>query len=138
MHTEDVLSATRMGLWRWESATGATSLDSVAAQLLGLSVRRDGKGTDPGLGGGVGIAAEGDWAAVALSEPAFRSRIHVVDYVELQAIATLVLAEQTLAEALVRVVVEDSVLRTIRIRMLPQGEGDTLALTGTVAEVPDT
>ncbi|MGH3313268.1 MAG: ATP-binding SpoIIE family protein phosphatase [Streptomyces sp.] len=138
MHTEDVLSATRMGLWRWESATGATSLDSVAAQLLGLSVRRDGEGTDPGLGGGVGIAAEGDWAAVALSEPAFRSRIHVVDYVELQAIATLVLAEQTLAEALVRVVVEDSVLRTIRIRMLPQGEGDTLALTGTVAEVPDT
>jgi serine phosphatase RsbU (regulator of sigma subunit)/anti-sigma regulatory factor (Ser/Thr protein kinase) len=40
MHTEDVLKATRTGLWRWDSATGASTVDVRTAQLLGVPFRR--------------------------------------------------------------------------------------------------
>ncbi|NLU76002.1 SpoIIE family protein phosphatase [Streptomyces sp. HNM0575] len=47
MHTEDVLKATRIGLWRWDSATGASTVDVVTAQLLGVPFRR-GRADDEG------------------------------------------------------------------------------------------
>jgi GAF domain-containing protein/anti-sigma regulatory factor (Ser/Thr protein kinase) len=158
MRTEDVLRASRVGLWRWDSATGVSTLDLCAAELLGIPIRKvtgtqsisvPGPGSDapsepeatPGTAaGGEGVGAfDDDSRTVALAETAIRSCIHVADYVDLMATATLALTEGTLVEAKVRVVDHDgAVVRTVRSRMAPLGEGRTLALIGTVSEVPET
>ena len=152
MRSEDVLKATKVGLWRWDSATGASTVDLCAARLLGIPVRQGGAesrsvsvpgpGSDtvpePGAETGPGPGADFGTETLTLSTTAVRSRIHVVDYVDLVATATLALTEGSLVEAVMRVVGEDGrVVRTVRCRMMPQGEGETLALIGTVAEVPE-
>ncbi|NLU69568.1 SpoIIE family protein phosphatase [Streptomyces sp. HNM0574] len=108
MRSEDVLAAVRTGLWQWDSATGSATLDSTAAHLLGV----------PSAPGRSGI--------LTMSAATFRSRVHVVDYVELQGIIDLALEEGTLAEALLRIVSpEGTVLRTVRVKLRaeqPRGE----------------
>ncbi|MFC4495720.1 SpoIIE family protein phosphatase [Streptomyces ovatisporus] len=153
MRTEDVLRAARVGLWRWDSVTGVATLDLCAADLLGvpvqqvtdshsISVSGPGSESDPGTGAGKGRTAdalEDDGQTLTLSETAVRSCIHVADYVDLMATATLALTEGTLVEAKVRVVDEHgAVLRTVRSRMVPLGERPSLSLIGTVSEVPET
>ncbi|WP_314175902.1 ATP-binding SpoIIE family protein phosphatase [Streptomyces winkii] len=156
MHTEDVLKATRTGLWRWDSATGASTVDVLTAQLLGLPFRRDqgprdrverplsvagpgsevpsGAGAEPGTGPGIHPGDE----TITLAEPSIRARIHFSDYVELTATATLALAEWTLVEAMLRIVDESgSVVRTVRTRMIPVEEEGMLSLVGTVSLVPE-
>ncbi|OEU90193.1 phosphatase [Streptomyces abyssalis] len=155
MHTEDVLRATRTGLWRWDSATGASTVDVRTAELLGLPFRQDassdrgerplsvagpgsevpsGAGAEPGTGPGAGAAKD----SITLAEPSIRSRIHFADYVELTATATLALAEWELVEAVLRVVDEDGhVVRTVRTRMVPVEEDGALSLIGTVAQLPE-
>ncbi|HWM35498.1 MAG TPA: GAF domain-containing SpoIIE family protein phosphatase, partial [Streptomyces sp.] len=154
MRTEDVLKATKVGLWRWDSATGASTVDLCAARLLGIPVRQGGAesrsisvlgpgsdtvpeaGAETEAGPDAGFGS--DTEMLTLSESAVRSRIHVADYVDLMATATLALSEGSLVEAVMRVVDQDGrVVRTVRSRMMPQGEGETLALIGTVAEVPE-
>jgi serine phosphatase RsbU (regulator of sigma subunit)/anti-sigma regulatory factor (Ser/Thr protein kinase) len=153
MRTDDVLRATGTGLWRWDSATGASTVDAFTAHLLGVPVRRTHRDSSrslsvfgPGSDTDVEAAAESEAGTgpgtggetLTLSETAVRSRIQAADYVNLMATATLALTEWTLVESVLRIVSEDgSVLRTVRARMLPQGEGDTLSLVGTMSEVPE-
>lgn len=144
MHTEDVLTATGTGLWRWDSATGVITVDSVAARLLGLAADPEERG---GARTGSGLRT--------LSEADLRARLHVVDYVDLQGIVTLAVTEDgsgtgtgtgaravpgaasgtghgggdgndggdgvRASEALLRVVDEEArVLRTVRVRLRPR------------------
>ncbi|MGW8377679.1 SpoIIE family protein phosphatase [Streptomyces sp. ODS28] len=109
MRTEDVLAAVRTGLWRWENATHTVTLDGRAARLLGL----------PGTGG-----PHHSTAALTVAQSTVRAHVHVVDFVELQGIITLAVAEGTVAEALLRVVDGDGeVVRTVRARLCPYEEG---------------
>ncbi|MBB5934002.1 SpoIIE family protein phosphatase [Streptomyces zagrosensis] len=115
MRTEDVLATIGTGLWRWDNASGAVTLDGVAARLLGLPA-----------------------VSVTLSESAGRARFHPVDWVEVSGIVNLALAEDSLAEARLRVVDEDgTVLRTVRSRARPVAHGERLEMVGTLEEVPE-
>ncbi|MFE3990726.1 SpoIIE family protein phosphatase [Streptomyces goshikiensis] len=120
MRTEDVLAAIATGLWRWDNASGTVSLDSVAARLLGLPAE-----------------------PVTLPEVAVRSRFHPVDWNEINGIVTLAVAEDTLAEARLRIMDEDGrVLRTVRSRSKalenhgPDGRVD-YELIGTIQEIAE-
>lgn len=114
MRTDDVLSATATGLWHWENVSNKVSLDSVAAGLLGMKAE-----------------------PVTLSLAEVRARFHVVDFVEMNSIMDIALAEGSVAEGLVRVIGEDgSVLRTVRLRLKPTGVGTEYAAVGTVSEIP--
>ncbi|WP_431043367.1 ATP-binding SpoIIE family protein phosphatase [Streptomyces sp. P1-3] len=94
MRTEDVLAAVATGLWRWDGASECVSLDAEAARLIGLPAE-----------------------PTTLGESAIRARFHPVDWVGVQAVAELAMAEGTLAEARLRVVDgRGTVLRTIRTR----------------------
>jgi serine phosphatase RsbU (regulator of sigma subunit) len=153
MHTEEVLEATRTGLWRWDSATGASTVDALTARLLGVPFRQ-GEAVDwderpltvagPGSEAPYGPEAEPRPApgpvegTMTLAEPSIRGRIHFADYVELTATATLALSEWTVVEAVMRIV-DDSgdTVRTVRTRMIPVEEDGTLALIGTIAQIPD-
>ncbi|HEV7626413.1 MAG TPA: SpoIIE family protein phosphatase [Streptomyces sp.] len=159
MRTDDVLRATRTGLWRWDSATGASTVDVLAAQLIGVPVRKaardadvdsrptsvSGPGSesdagfpDPSDDPDMGADTVFDRETLRLSETAVRSRIHVADYVDLMATATLALTEGTLAEAQLRIVDETgSVVRVVRTRMMPLEDSETFALIGTISEVPE-
>ncbi|MET9885265.1 SpoIIE family protein phosphatase [Streptomyces sp. NPDC006430] len=118
MRTEDVLAAIATGLWRWDNASGTVSLDSEAARLLGLPA-------EPAV----------------LPEVAVRSRFHPVDWNEINGIINLAVAEDTLAEARLRIMDEDGrVLRTVRSRSRPlenrivDGRFD-YELIGTIQEI---
>ncbi|MGP3980826.1 SpoIIE family protein phosphatase [Streptomyces sp. KR80] len=115
MRTEDVLSATATGLWRWDNASGAVALDAEAARLLGLPA-----------------------VDVTLSESALRSRFHPVDWVEINGVVNLAIAEGTLAEARLRIMGDDGkVLRIVRTRSRPYVRGESYELIGTLQEVPE-
>lgn len=140
MRTEDVLAAVGTGVWRWDGGSQTVTMDARAARLLGLPAKQ----TDGGL--------------VSLSTVAVRGRIHAVDFVRLQAMTTLALAESTLTEGEVRIVGPDGgVERTVQVRLRPVGVEPvrlppgrpgrpapggshrapaTLQVTGTVGEVP--
>lgn len=155
MRTEDVLRASRTGLWRWDGTTGASTVDLFTAHLLGIPARQEGarpvsvptdspgpetwaEAGSPSAAGPRDDSPDLPGETLTLPEMTVRSCIHVADYVELMSTATLALTEWNLAEALLRVVAEDgSVLRTVRVRMTPQREGATLSMIGTVSEVPD-
>ncbi|WP_369780280.1 SpoIIE family protein phosphatase [Streptomyces sp. R33] len=120
MRTEDVLAAIATGLWRWDNASGTVTLDSEAARLLGLPAE-----------------------PVVLPEVAVRSRFHPVDWNEINGIVNLAVAEDTLAEARLRIMDEDGrVLRTVRSRSKPvenrsdEGRVD-YELIGTIQEIAE-
>ncbi len=140
MRTEDVFTAVGTGVWQWEGGSQTVTLDAGAARLLGLPSQPGSTGT------------------VTLGAAAVRGRVHAVDFVQLQGMATLALAEGTIAEGLVRIVTpEGAVLRTVRVRLRPVGvepvrlppgragaAGATparsttrLQVIGTVSEVPE-
>ncbi|OKK18336.1 phosphatase [Streptomyces sp. CB00455] len=120
MRTEDVLAAIATGLWRWDNASGTVTLDGEAARLLGLPAE-----------------------PVVLPEVAVRSRFHPVDWNEINGIVNLAVAEDTLAEARLRIMDEDGrVLRTVRSRSKPvenrtaDGHVD-YELIGTIQEIAE-
>ncbi|MEV5374843.1 SpoIIE family protein phosphatase [Streptomyces nondiastaticus] len=120
MRTEDVLAATATGLWHWDNATRIATFDAEASRLLGLPATR-----------------------TELTESGTRARFHAVDWVEVQGVISLAVAEGTLTEARLRVVDDKGrVLRTVRARMRPQlraaakGRVD-FVMVGTVQEVPE-
>ncbi|MFG2618832.1 SpoIIE family protein phosphatase [Streptomyces sp. NPDC048507] len=120
MRTEDVLAAIATGLWRWDNASGTVTLDGEAARLLGLPAE-----------------------PVTLPEVAVRSRFHPVDWNEINGIVNLAVAEDTLAEARLRIMDEDGrVLRTVRSRSKPvenrspEGRVD-YELIGTIQEIAE-
>ncbi|GAB7032363.1 SpoIIE family protein phosphatase [Streptomyces sp. NPDC021749] len=115
MRTKDLLAAIATGLWRWDNATGRVSLDAEAARLVGLP-------PEP----------------VELTEAAVRSRFHPVDFAEVNGIVQLAVAEETLAEARLRVVDEQGrVLRLVRTRSRPRLVDGDFELVGTLQEVPE-
>ncbi|MFJ4874184.1 SpoIIE family protein phosphatase [Streptomyces sp. NPDC088745] len=116
MRTEDVLAAIDTGLWRWNNASGTVTFDAEAARLMGLPAEE-----------------------VQLTEAAARARFHPVDWNEIQGIVQLAVAEGTVAEARLRVMSEDGrqVLRTVRSRSKPFGEGASYQLIGTIQEVAE-
>ncbi|MEV0274917.1 SpoIIE family protein phosphatase [Streptomyces sp. NPDC050610] len=115
MRTEDVLAAVATGLWRWNNVTGLVTFDAEAARLMGLPAE-----------------------PVEVAESAARARFHPVDWVEVQGIVSLAVAEGTLAEARLRVVDhEGRVLRTVRSRTKPVAVDGSYELVGTLAEVPE-
>lgn len=119
MRTEDVLAAIATGLWRWDNATGLVTLDAEAARLFGLPAE-----------------------PTVLSEAAMRARLHPIDWNETYNIVRLAVAENTLAEAHVRVVDGDGrVIRTIRSRSKPlatdQEYGEDYELIGTIQEIAE-
>ncbi|MFF4100008.1 SpoIIE family protein phosphatase [Streptomyces sp. NPDC001903] len=120
MRTEDVLAAIATGLWRWDNASGTVTLDSEAARLLGLPAE-----------------------PVVLPEVVVRSRFHPVDWNEINGIVNLAVAEDTLAEARLRIMDEDGrVLRTVRSRSKPvenrSAEGHVdYELIGTIQEIAE-
>jgi GAF domain-containing protein/anti-sigma regulatory factor (Ser/Thr protein kinase) len=92
---EDILAATRVGLWHWDNTAGVVTLDAGAARLLGLPPEE-----------------------AVLTEADLRTRFHTFDYAELTNIAALAVTEGTVAEAMLRVVGPDGgVLRVIRVRL---------------------
>ncbi|MCA6093531.1 SpoIIE family protein phosphatase [Streptomyces sp. SCA3-4] len=115
MRTEDVLAAVATGLWQWDNVSRTVTFDAEGARLLGLPPTR-----------------------VELSESAARARFHAVDWVEVQGIINLAVAEGTLAEARIRIVDDEGrVLRTVRSRTRPYGHGNEYSLVGTIEEVPE-
>ncbi|WP_405912869.1 SpoIIE family protein phosphatase [Streptomyces sp. NBC_00963] len=115
MRTEDVLAAIATGLWRWDNTAGIVTVDAEAARLLGLPAE-----------------------ATALSEAAARSRFHPVDWNEVNGTVNLAVAEDTLAEARLRIVDETGrVLRTVRSRSKPVISPHGYILVGTLQEVAE-
>ncbi|MEX2974151.1 SpoIIE family protein phosphatase [Streptomyces sp. C184] len=115
MRTEDLLAAIATGLWRWDNASGRVTLDAEAARLLGLPP-----------------------APVELSEAAARSRFHPVDFAEINGVVRLAVAEETLAEARLRIVDERGrVQRIVRSRSRPRVVDGGFELVGTLQEVPE-
>ncbi|MEU2867901.1 SpoIIE family protein phosphatase [Streptomyces olivoreticuli] len=114
MRTEDVLAAVATGLWHWDNATRVVTFDAEAARLIGLPAVR-----------------------VELTESATRARFHAVDWVEIQGIISLAVAEGTLAEARLRVVNDEGrVLRMLRTRTRSSVQEGEHVLVGTLEEVP--
>ncbi|MFG3347662.1 SpoIIE family protein phosphatase [Streptomyces sp. NPDC048018] len=115
MRTEDVLAAIATGLWRWDNASGVVTLDAEAARLLGLPAE-----------------------PVQLTEAAARSRFHPVDWNEIDGVVALAVAEDTLAEARLRIMDgHGRVIRTVRSRSKPLIEGNDYQLVGTLQEVAE-
>ncbi|MFP1625914.1 SpoIIE family protein phosphatase [Streptomyces sp. 5K101] len=115
MRTEDVLAAIATGLWRWDDASRTVTLDAEAARLMELP------------------AEAGEY-----SEAAVRSRFHPVDWNEVSGIVALAVAEDTLAEARLRIVDDEGrVLRTVRSRSKPVLDGPRYQLIGTIQEVTE-
>ncbi|MEV7465996.1 SpoIIE family protein phosphatase [Streptomyces kronopolitis] len=115
MRTEDLLAAIATGLWRWDNASGRVTLDAEAARLLGLPT-----------------------APAELTEAAVRSRFHPVDFAEINGIVQLALAEETLAEARLRIVDERGrVQRIVRTRSRARAVDGGFELVGTLQEVPE-
>ncbi|MFJ2442280.1 SpoIIE family protein phosphatase [Streptomyces sp. NPDC087658] len=120
MRTEDVLAALSTGLWSWDTASDMVTYDAEGARLLGLPAE-----------------------PTVLSAAAARARFHPVDWNEIYGIIRLAIAEDTLAEARLRVMDGSRrVLRTVRSRCkpvvipLPNGE-QAIRLFGTMQEVAE-
>lgn len=97
MRTEEILAAIGTGLWSWDSSAGTVTLDAEAARLLGLPAE----------------------ASVYPSEEV-RPRFHPVDWNEIDGVVNFAIAENTVAEARLRIVDEQgTVLRTVRSRSKP-------------------
>ncbi|WP_329456944.1 ATP-binding SpoIIE family protein phosphatase [Streptomyces sp. NBC_01497] len=102
MRTEDVLSAIATGTWRWDTTSHTVSLDAEAARMLGFDAR-----------------------ARVVGVPEIRSRVHPVDWNEMDGIIGLAVAEDSLAEVRLRIVDETGrVLRTVRSRSKPYVHGE--------------
>ncbi|MCQ0024811.1 SpoIIE family protein phosphatase [Streptomyces somaliensis DSM 40738] len=115
MRTEELLAAILTGLWRWDHTVGLVELDAEAARLLGLPAE-----------------------PVAVAEGVVRSRVHPVDWNEFGAVASLALAEDTLAEARLRVMDEKGqVVRMVRSRAKPMSDGTGLRFVGTLQQVAE-
>ncbi|MFF4603748.1 SpoIIE family protein phosphatase [Streptomyces sp. NPDC001339] len=115
MRTEDLLAALATGLWHWDNASGRVTLDSEAARLLGLPAE-----------------------PVELSEAAVRSRFHPVDFAEINGVVQLAVAEETVAEARLRIVDERGrVQRIVRSRSRPRIVDGDFEMVGTLQEVPE-
>ncbi|MET7365535.1 SpoIIE family protein phosphatase [Streptomyces sp. NPDC005566] len=97
MRTEEILAAIVTGLWSWDSSAGTVTLDAEAARLLGLPAE----------------------ASVYPSEEV-RPRFHPADWNEIDGVVNFAIAEDTVAEARLRIVDEQgTVLRTVRSRSKP-------------------
>lgn len=97
MRTEEILAAIVTGLWSWDSSAGTVTLDAEAARLLGLPAE----------------------ASVYPSEEV-RPRFHPADWNEIDGVVNFAIAEDTIAEARLRIVDEQgTVLRTVRSRSKP-------------------
>ncbi|MFS0694219.1 SpoIIE family protein phosphatase [Streptomyces nitrosporeus] len=119
MRTEEILAAIGTGFWSWDSAAEEVTFDAEAARLLGLP---------------------GDARAWPSSE--VRRLFHPADLSEISAIVNFAIAENTVAEARLRVVDEHGrVLRTVRSRSKPvtlDGPGPhRYVLAGTLQEVAE-
>jgi serine phosphatase RsbU (regulator of sigma subunit)/anti-sigma regulatory factor (Ser/Thr protein kinase) len=111
----EVLSTLSIGLWQWDTASDRVTADAEAARLLGLPAE-----------------------PVELREAQIRARIHPEDWTEMMGVIQLALAENTLAEARIRVMDEGSkVLRTLRSRCRPtyNARRDSYELVGIIQEV---
>ncbi|GHH82338.1 SpoIIE family protein phosphatase [Streptomyces capitiformicae] len=114
---EDVLSALATGLWTWDSAAGAVTVDAEAARLLGL----------PG-------------EPTTLSQAYARARLHPVDWNEIVSVVQLAGAEDTIAEVRIRVMDERGrVIRTLRSRSKSRFDPvrDSVEMIGTIQEVTE-
>ncbi|MFE0420906.1 SpoIIE family protein phosphatase [Streptomyces sp. NPDC058953] len=144
MRTEDVLAAVATGLWRWDNAGGTVTLDAEAARLLGLPDDASAAPVDPSADSAAGPAA-GPVAAggcspsyVSCPESAVRSRIHPVDWNEINGVINLAVAEGTVAEGRLRVVdTAGRVLRTVRSRTKPTAVDGGFEMTGMLQEVAE-
>ncbi|MEU0129674.1 SpoIIE family protein phosphatase [Streptomyces sp. NPDC006289] len=97
MRTEEILAAIGTGLWSWDSSSGTVSLDAEAARLLGMPAE----------------------PAVRPDEEV-RPRFHPADWSEIEGVVSFAIAEDTVAEARMRIVDENgTVLRTVRTRSKP-------------------
>ncbi|UNS97995.1 SpoIIE family protein phosphatase [Streptomyces tubbatahanensis] len=173
MRTDDALAALGAGLWTWDDATGLVTLDTRAARLLGVddspvagladpavpsgpagpadsagpTVAPSPSGAPPGDGRPAAGPAPRTETHLTLPGSAVRSHLHAVDYVGFQSIVTLALAEETTAEALLRVVDADgAVVGTVRTVVRPaprapagtgQREEGAPGLVGLVYAVPE-
>ncbi|WP_329038960.1 SpoIIE family protein phosphatase [Streptomyces sp. NBC_00178] len=97
MRTEEILAAIGTGLWSWDSSSGTVSLDAEAARLLGLPA-------EPVVRPGEEV----------------RPRFHPADWEEIDGVVNFAIAEDTVAEARMRIVDEAGrVVRTVRTRSKP-------------------
>ncbi|WP_461007257.1 ATP-binding SpoIIE family protein phosphatase [Streptomyces capparidis] len=107
------LAAVGTGVCRWDQRAGTVELDAEAARLLGLPAE-----------------------PAALPVLAVRARFHAEDFVELGSLLSLARAEESVAEAPLRVMDEDGqVARVVRLRLRPLGRDRAAGeLLGTVQE----
>ncbi|MFD9545515.1 SpoIIE family protein phosphatase [Streptomyces sp. NPDC060022] len=97
MRTEEILAAIVTGLWSWDSSAGTVTLDAEAARLLGLPAE-----------------------ASVYPSSEVRPRFHPADWNEIDGVVNFAIAEDTVAEARLRIVDEQgTVLRTVRSRSKP-------------------
>ncbi|WP_448320737.1 SpoIIE family protein phosphatase [Streptomyces sp. CO7] len=113
----EVLSILSIGLWQWDTADDRITADAEAARQLELPAE-----------------------PVVLRESQIRARVHPEDWNEMLAVVQLALAENTLAEARIRVMDGGSrVLRTLRSRCHPtyNAQRDSYEVVGIIQEVSD-
>ncbi|MET8577683.1 SpoIIE family protein phosphatase [Streptomyces sp. NPDC005012] len=113
----EVLSSLSIGLWQWDTAADRIVADAEAARLLGLPAE-----------------------PVVLREAQVRARLHPEDWNEMLGVVQLALAEDTLAEARIRVMGgQDRVLRTLRTRCRPTYDAlrDSYEVVGLIQEIGD-
>ncbi|MGW0706632.1 SpoIIE family protein phosphatase [Streptomyces sp. NPDC002643] len=113
----DVLSALATGLWTWDSAAGAVTVDAEAARLLGLPAEPS-----------------------TLTQAGARARLHPVDWNEIVSVVQLAGLEDTIAEVRIRVMDDRGrVIRTVRSRSrstFDRARG-SYELIGTLQEVTE-
>lgn len=119
MRTEEILAAIGTGLWSWDSSSGTVTLDAEAARLLGLPA-------EPTVRPGGEV----------------RPRFHPADWNEIDGVVNFAVAEDTVAEARMRILDEHgAVLRTVRSRSKPvpvESPGrHVYVLMGTLQEVAE-
>ncbi|MET9595230.1 SpoIIE family protein phosphatase [Streptomyces sp. NPDC006516] len=119
MRTEEILAAIGTGLWSWDSSAGTVTLDAEAARLLGLP-------PEPTVRPGDEV----------------RPRFHPADWNEIDGVVNFAIAEDTVAEARMRILDENGeVLRTVRSRSKPvpvKSPGrHVYVLMGTLQEVAE-
>ncbi|WP_229698165.1 ATP-binding SpoIIE family protein phosphatase [Wenjunlia tyrosinilytica] len=101
-----------MGLVRWEAGNGTVELDAEAARLVTLAPEH-----------------------TVVRASVVRACFHPEDFVELGTRVVLALTENSVAEALLRVVADDGrVLRVVRARMRPLGGERPDVVVGTLHE----
>ncbi|MFD8588080.1 SpoIIE family protein phosphatase [Streptomyces sp. NPDC059637] len=112
---ESVLTAVGTGTFVWQKRSDTARLDAETARLLGLPPH-----------------------PATLRTSAVRCRLHAEDYVELTSLTSLALAEDSVLEALLRVVDEaGTVLRVVCVRICSLEVPGPLRIVGTVQEVRD-